>query len=73
MPLLMAASTFGLGRRCWSSHQWGYLHRLRTICFRDNKIELIYQKYVIVGFFGFPTLCHREVVVLKLTQLPTLN
>ena len=31
MPLLTATSTFGLGRRRWSSHQQCYLHHLRTL------------------------------------------
>ena len=30
LPLLMATSTFELGRRCRSSSQWCCLHRLRT-------------------------------------------
>jgi len=29
MVLLMASSTFGLGRRCQSSPQWCYLHHQR--------------------------------------------
>ena len=31
MPLLTATSAFGLGRRCWRSPQWCYLHCLRTL------------------------------------------
>jgi len=31
MPLLMATSVFGLGRRCYSSPIWCYLHSLCTI------------------------------------------
>jgi len=31
MPLLMATSEFGLGRRCWSSPQQCYLHYLHTL------------------------------------------
>ena len=31
MPLLMATSTYGLGRRCWSSTQQCYLHCLCTL------------------------------------------
>jgi len=31
MPLLMATSAFGLGRRCWSSPQQCYLHCLCTV------------------------------------------
>jgi len=30
MPLPMATSGFGLGRRCWSYPQWCYLHCLHT-------------------------------------------
>ena len=30
MPLVMATSAFGLGRRCWSSPQHCYLHSLHT-------------------------------------------
>jgi len=30
MPLLTAASAFGLGRRCWSSRQQCHLHCLRV-------------------------------------------
>jgi len=29
MPLQMASSAFELGKRCESSSQWCYLHRLR--------------------------------------------
>ena len=36
MPLLTATSTFGLGRRRWSSPQQCYLHCLRTIPATDN-------------------------------------
>jgi len=32
--LLMATSTFGLGRRRWPSPQQCYLHCLRTVCLR---------------------------------------
>ena len=31
MPLLTATIAFGLGRRCWRSPQWCYLHCLRTL------------------------------------------
>jgi len=32
----MAASTFGLERRCWSFPQWCYLHHLHTIGWRGG-------------------------------------
>ena len=33
MPLLTATSTFGLGRRCWSSPQQCYPHDLNTLAY----------------------------------------
>ena len=40
MPLLMAASTFRLGRRHWSSPQQCYLHCLRTLTWETECIEI---------------------------------
>ena len=42
MPLLMATSTFGLGRRCWSSAQQCYLHYLHTLYYKKGKGQFSY-------------------------------
>jgi len=39
MPLLMATSAFGLGRRCWSSPQQCYLHCLSTDQLTKTKVK----------------------------------
>ena len=47
MPLLMAASTIGLGRRRWSSPQKCYLHCLYT-CHSSQKDANYHMRYRIV-------------------------
>ena len=42
VPLLTATSTFGLGRRCWSSPQHCYLLCLCTVIFLLQKYDMIY-------------------------------
>jgi len=50
----MAASVFGIWRRCWSSPQWCYLHRLRTINTDRKVYSFTYKSQQTSGYFTLP-------------------